>query len=411
MRLRSLNVGDLSVPNTVGTVLSGKKIVIIYKSLGPYHVARLRALAEICADLDVRLSCLELAGSTTVYPWIVEENDRSVEWETLFQDRSFETIPVRELWQRLRPVLEQSSSDVVMVAGYSHEIMRKVRQWAGQNGVAAVVISSSTHRDHRRARWREWLKKQVIRKFDAALVAGSRAREYINSLGIPSDRVTLGSSVVDNTTVVREVGRYKGMEAKVREELRLPDRYFLCVTRLLKIKNLERTIRAFSDYRRLKPHEASVWDLVICGSGPEEEGLRKTAQSVGDNGIHFAGFVQQPRLFAYYAAASCLVLASYSEPWGLVVNEAMAAGLPVLVSNACGCAPDLVLDGVNGWVCDPYDVKQLTEHMIKIASLGDKEREKMGQEGKRAVEDWGLERFTRGAIESCRIALERKSTD
>jgi glycosyltransferase involved in cell wall biosynthesis len=100
--------------------------------------------------------------------------------------------------------------------------------------------------------------------------------------------------------------------------------------------------------------------------------------------VVFAGFQQVDAVPAYYGLASCLVLPSISETWGLVVNEAMAAGLPVLVSQRCGCVPELVQPGVNGYVCDPLDTEGLAR-LLGVMSSDTVDAGKMGEASRQIV--------------------------
>jgi 1,2-diacylglycerol 3-alpha-glucosyltransferase len=118
------------------------------------------------------------------------------------------------------------------------------------------------------------------------------------------------------------------------------------------------------------------------------------------------GFKQYSELPVYYGLASAFVHASTSEPWGLVVNEAMASGLPVLVSNQCGCAPDLVREDRNGFTFDPCSVQQLTELMLRF--LDNKSlNTTMGNESFKIISDWDLSRFSN----SFRTAAETAVAD
>jgi len=118
----------------------------------------------------------------------------------------------------------------------------------------------------------------------------------------------------------------------------------------------------------------------------------------------FLPFQDQDVLCQFYGTADCLVLPSYGETWGLVVNEAMASRLPVIVSRECGCAETLVRDGCNGWPCNPRNTEQLSQILGRFMRLSDEEKKQMGELSFAIVADWGLERFCDGvwqAVQFC----------
>jgi len=117
--------------------------------------------------------------------------------------------------------------------------------------------------------------------------------------------------------------------------------------------------------------------------------------------------MQYDALPAYYGLAGAFVHASTTEQWGLVVNEAMASGLPVIVPKRCGCVPDLVQDGVNGFSFDPYDVEALAGLMQRVAALAGDRREAIGEAGRRIIADWGPERFADGLMQAVEVARRR----
>ena len=108
------------------------------------------------------------------------------------------------------------------------------------------------------------------------------------------------------------------------------------------------------------------------------------------------GFKQYPDLPAYYGLAGAFIHPSRTEPWGLVVNEAMASGLPVLVSNRCGCARELVSHGDNGFQFDPTDVAAAAGYMMQIAHDHQQRLAAMGQASRNRIGQWGPDRFARG---------------
>jgi glycosyltransferase involved in cell wall biosynthesis len=124
------------------------------------------------------------------------------------------------------------------------------------------------------------------------------------------------------------------------------------------------------------------------------------------------GFKQYEELPAYYAHAGAFIHASTTEQWGLVVNEAMASGLPVLVSNRCGCAADLVKEGENGWTFDPTDEEKMVELMLKI-SEDETLRKEMGLRSREIIEEWGPDRFASevsAAVEAALAAPWKKAS-
>jgi glycosyltransferase involved in cell wall biosynthesis len=107
---------------------------------------------------------------------------------------------------------------------------------------------------------------------------------------------------------------------------------------------------------------------------------------------------------AWYAHAGAFILPSTSDQWGLVVNEAMASGLPVLVSSRCGCAPDLVAEGRNGFTWDPADAAALTGLLERVSRLHPREREELGQRSQEMIAAFSPGSFARGLIAAIRRA-------
>jgi 1,2-diacylglycerol 3-alpha-glucosyltransferase len=240
------------------------------------------------------------------------------------------------------------------------------------------------------------LKRLLVSQFDAALVGGRPHKEYAISLGIPADRVFMGYDVVDNGLFAQRAAAARAQKRRWRRELKLPVPYFLTVCRFIEKKNLVRLLAAYRLYRNLSPQ--NPWDLVLCGSGPLEAMLKKIA--TGIPGVHFPGFKQANELPDFYGLAGAFILpSSHFEQWGLVVNEAMASGLPVLMSRACGCASDLVHEEVNGYTFDPYDVENLARLLVRMSSDA-VDLKAMGQASLRIIADWTPEVFAQNLFKA-----------
>jgi len=148
------------------------------------------------------------------------------------------------------------------------------------------------------------------------------------------------------------------------------------------------------------------WPLVLLGDGPLRSDLCRLISDLSlQDSVLLPGFKQYPELPAYYGLAGAFIHASTTEQWGLVVNEAMASGLPVLVSNRCGCAADLVQEGGNGFTFDPYNVEQLAQLMLKISAFNFP-LSAFGSESQRLIANWGPERFASGLKAAAGKAVE-----
>jgi 1,2-diacylglycerol 3-alpha-glucosyltransferase len=262
------------------------------------------------------------------------------------------------------------------------------------------MMSESTYQDSVRTPGVEYLKRQIVRRFDAALVGGRRQKEYSAFLGLPADRIFLGYDVVDNEFFARGAAEVRQQEELYRHRYGLPKEYFLTVSRFIEKKNLHFLIDTYKQYRGLAGNDC--WDLVLCGSGPLNQEIKDRARDI--SGIHLPGFKQADELPVYYGLAGVFILpSSHFEQWGLVVNEAMASGLPILVSQVCGCTPELVHEGVNGFTFDPGDSEALSRLMLKMTSEEVALRA-MGEASSRMIAAWSPETFAENLIRAITIA-------
>ncbi len=360
-----------------------KTLALIWANFGPYHLVRLKATEILGKQQGYEVIGLEIAGKLHRYPWMTEGYvlQRRI---TVFPGQALEEVPFLEVMRRTWQTLNRINPNVLAICGYYDPAMLTALAWARYRKRIAILMMESKEDDAPRFVWKEWLKKQLVQRFEAALAGGTPQKEYCMKLGLPSDRVLIGYDVVDNEHFAKGAAVARKDAAQWRQQLGLPQQYFLSVSRFIEKKNLFRLLEAYGLYRQNVPGEA--WDLVLCGSGPLEAKLKEAARHL--TGVHFPGFKQVDELPYYYGLAEVFIIpSSHFEQWGLVVNEAMAAGLPVLVSRACGCAVDLVQDGVNGFTFDPYDVQGLAQLMVRMSS-GEVDLPAMGQASEDIISHW-----------------------
>jgi 1,2-diacylglycerol 3-alpha-glucosyltransferase len=382
-----------------------RRICVIWISLGPYHLARMNALTAYCGS---NVYSLELSANEEMREWVLPPSEPKFERRILYNG-SYETADMASLVPAVEQALDDIKPQVVIIAGYSERPMRAAASWAKRFNTVSILISDTHKQDRPRYKIKEYLKGWWIRRYyDAAFVGGSKHVAYLKGLGFSPDRTWIGYSVVDNQ--IFKVGAESSIrdEHYFRDKLGLPERYFLYVGRLSPEKNLRFLMKAYARYRG-KLGEKS-WSLVIVGSGPQLDDLRAAAKEIGLTHIIWPGFQQIDTLPIYYGLASCFILPSISEPWGLVVNEAMASGLPVLVSNRCGCVPELVQEGINGYGFDPQNMDKLVDLMIN-ATTNQRDLKEMGLESRKKIEMYSPEAWAKSLSECIEVTIARKGTN
>jgi glycosyltransferase involved in cell wall biosynthesis len=380
-----------------------KTLAIIWANYGPYHCARACAAVRLASEQGAGVLCVQIAGREDLYPWERPGQRDQLQIRTLFADRTYETLGNAEARREIIWLLEQERPECVAVAGYTVGWQQGALAWARRSRRAAILMSASKWDDARRVWWKEWLKGRIVRRFGAALVGGAPQVDYLVRLGMPRERVFVGYDVVDNDYFQREADAVRKTAAEVRARYGLPESYFLFVGRFDPVKNLSRLMDVYAAYKRLaeKP-----WDLVLCGSGEEEPAIRQRVELLGLESVRFMGFRQISELPSFYGLASAFVAASTKDTWNLTVNEAMAGGLPVLVSRACGCAQDLVKDGVNGFTFDPYDVEGLARLMARMSS-GERDLAAMGRASRETISQWSPQLFAENLLKAATVAIDR----
>jgi glycosyltransferase involved in cell wall biosynthesis len=362
--------------------MSHPRLLLCFVNFGPYHRARLRAC-------DPSVTGLQLAAAQAEYAWETGPEERLV---TVFPG-PLENVPPGRWPALVADALDRLDPEICAVAGYGTAGMRAILSWCLRRRRPIVLMSDSRAEDDLRLPWREWIKGQIVRRCGAGFVAGAPHAAYLASLGLERKKIFTGYDVVDNGHFARgaEIARAAATELRARHSL--PENYFLVCARFVAKKNLFHVLDAYAAYRQSAP--AAAWPLVLLGDGPlRSEILQHLVKLKIEKLVLLPGFVSYAELPVYYGLGSALVHGARQEQWGLVVNEAMAAGLPVLVSTDCGCAGDLVEPGVNGFTFDPENVAQLAGLMQKIASLPRARRDAMGEAGRRIIARWDLPRFS-----------------
>jgi len=261
------------------------------------------------------------------------------------------------IWMRYIKILMTCRCHVIIVPGWSSIqaylafLICKVRM------KPYVLISDSQLCDNKPTFWKEIIKRFIVKRASSFFVAGKRAKEYLIYLGASDKDIVCGLNVVDNTrfsTALSFSSKFHNLESKTIN--------ILTIAHLRPEKNLERSLLALDCFIKYSK-KAVTWHVV--GFGP----LRKRLQSLIDRmelPVFLTGHLQQEEIISLMKDTHLYWHPSISEPWGLAVNEAVASGLPCLVSSQSGSSPDLV--NTNGWTYDASSIDAAIESLKLVFS-------------------------------------------
>lgn len=362
------------------------RVVIITEIISPYRIPLFNALA-CCAELDLHII------------FLAETDPKLREWRVYKEEIRF-SFQVLSSWRRrigrynallnagLWSALNKSNPQVILCGGYSYFASWEALFWAQLHKVPFLLWSESNQQDQRRRRAAvESLKRKFLRRCDGFVVPGRSAYEYIRAHQVKDSSIFIAPNAVDNNRFAHRAEVARKNAAQYRERLKLPERYFLFVGRLVREKGVFELLTA---YGRLDAELRQHIGLVIVGDGPCRSRMQQIANNVSPRRVVFSGFVHQEDLGAYYGLAEVLILPTYTDTWGMVVNEAMACGTPIILTSAAGCSADLIRENWNGILVNPKDIDDLVSAMRRVATNPDLSRS-MGANSARHIRDYSPE--------------------
>ncbi|MBM3942628.1 MAG: glycosyltransferase [SAR202 cluster bacterium] len=370
---------------------------IAYATFGPFHSARLEAAGVLGKARGHTLVGIQIASGQTDYQWPAASSyGKDYQLRTLFPGQEYWKLESGEIKKALCQALNEINPQVVVLPGWGFKESVAGLGWCLRNGVARVVISDSQAIDNPRRPGRQWVKSFLVKRFQAALAGGQPHIRYLARLGLPARRCYVGCDVVDNAFFARITNPVEQENIPPRE----PPVLLSCL-RLLPRKNVLGVLEALAGH----PH----WDWIIAGDGPHRAKIESEIAELGlKKRVRLLGHVDYMQLPEIYAQADVYLQPSLSEPWGLAVNEAMASGLPVVVSNRCGCHEDLVKEGVNGFTFDPRKPSTLSKVLDQLPACREQWPE-MGQASRDIIREWGLDLFAQNLWRACDTAIHQQS--
>lgn len=376
-----------------------KRLVILSEIIAPYRIPVFNALAR---HQGIDLHVIFLAETDSgLRQWLVYKDEIGFSYQVLPSRRQRLGGHNILLNRGLKDSLRQAAPDAIVCGGYNYLASWQAKSWARSHRIPFILWVESTDKDRRSGnRMLEFLKTRFMRDCSAFVVPGKSSFEYVKKYRTAGQQIFTAPNAVDIELFAQRAAAVRQDAALHREALRLPSRFFLFVGRLVPEKGVFDLLDA---YGKLSAEMRAEVGLVFVGEGTARSELGRRANDIMPGSIQFAGFAQREQLASYYALADVFVFPSHTDPWGLVVNEAMACGLPVISSEAAGCTADLVEDNWNGRVVRGGDVKQLASAMEDLASDSAR-RSQMGNNSRESILRYSPEACAAGiagAILSC----------
>jgi len=354
-----------------------RRLVILTEIIAPYRIPVFNALAAR-AEVDPHVVFLS-ETDPGLRQWQVYRDEIQFSYQVLKSYRRrvgrFNVLLTRGVSAALRA----RNPEVILGGGYNYLAVWQAQRWARRHCVPFLLWSESNAVDARRNfPCVEAAKRRFISSCQGYVVPGTSAAGYLEGFGVPPDRIFVAANAVDVEHFSKVVQAAR-QDLHLRERLGLPRRYLLYVGRFVRAKGVFDLLTA---YATLPEEIRRTVGLVLAGDGEEREELVCRSRQISPGHVGFPGFLQRDELAAYYALAEALVFPTHSDTWGLVVNEAMACGLPVIVTDLAGCVADLVRDGENGHVVGASDPEALSQAMERLLNAPELQR----QMGHRSLE-------------------------
>ncbi|MEH2048732.1 glycosyltransferase family 4 protein [Nostoc sp.] len=312
------------------------KVVFCWTDISGYMAACWRALHQ---SLDINVFVIAFQART----------------ETAFSDQLMQGIPCRllNLQERrdanlIKRLLLSESPDVVVICGWLHKPYRQLAFISEFQKTALIMTMDTPWWGTWKQHLASWFLRSYLQQMNSVVVAGERSWQYASRLGIEPANIARGVYGID----------YDAWSPLWEQRLQSQwPRSFLFVGRYIAIKAVDVLVEAYQIYRS---QVSNPWTLVCCGQGELESQLQ------GQQGIDNRGFLQPTEMQEVWQSAGAFILPSRFDPWPLALVEAAAAGLPIICTDACGSAVEVIRPWYNGLIIPKENPKALARAMLTL---------------------------------------------
>ncbi|WP_374951908.1 glycosyltransferase family 4 protein [Mucilaginibacter sp.] len=342
------------------------KVVIINNDFKAYWRSRLIFLNQYLGDRNIDFRAVELFGKGSPYAFDIANNTLPW-WQCIFPDHGPLELDKYQIKEGVDRILNQLQPDVVIGSSIVFYPGALGVAWAKRNRKKFIMFDDAKPSQFKRNIVVQGIKNLITAQADSLWLPSKtydREWAFFKQKGV---NFFYGFNTIDNDFFGNAATENKSGGT------------IICVARLVPVKNIDSLLKA---WQKVQQHN-SGYRLMIVGNGPQEEKLKQLSHNLGLITVDFVDAVNNYQLPAYLSRCDAFILPSLSETWGLVVNEAMAAGLPVLLSRTINAADDLLQTGINGYGFNPQDVDEISQVIIQFI---DTDRQRKASMGKASLE-------------------------
>lgn len=368
------------------------KVVILNNDFRVYWKDRLIYLHRFLAEKDIQLNAIELFGKDSAYSFDDYHNTFTW-WGCLFPDKNSSELSDYEITTSLFSKLDQLKADIIIACPITFFAGALGLRWAKLNRKKFIMFDDA---------------KPLIQFKRNFLVRSIRnlLTQQIDGFWLPSDDYDVAYPALNKKKILFFYGYscINNSLFKVNQKKEFTHQSIICVARLVPIKNIDNLLRAW----QLVEETNANYKLIIIGNGYCYDSLNNLTENLDLKHVQFAGTIANDHLPEFYFKSDAFILPSLSETWGLVVNEAMAAGLPVLLSNKVNATNTLLKEGVNGYSFDPYNIKAIATAMLSYINLDTQLKEKMSAQSLKIISEMSYENMGTQLVEALNKIMDQK---